>query len=143
MIYTLATLGCFAALSALQTKEDSISMHDLRGLFKRSPLLALFFSFCLLTLAGIPPTAGFLAKFFVLKGAFQAGYTGLVIVGLLTSVLSAYYYLRPVAIMIGVPHEEDPAITHPVYCKWVGAITCLLILGFSLFPSSLETLLRH
>ncbi len=97
--YTFATLGAFAVLSFLDQGEEGISEKDLKGLFQKSPWLAIVFALCFLTLAGIPPTAGFFAKFYVFKVAFQSGYNFLIIIGLLTTILSAYYYLRFIALM--------------------------------------------
>jgi NADH-quinone oxidoreductase subunit N len=88
-----------------------------------------------LTLAGIPPTAGFFAKFYIFKVAFQAGYYGLVIVGLLTAILSAYYYLRIVAIML----SEAPAEATPPVRTWpaavVGGVSLLALIVLSLYPA--------
>ena len=107
VVYAIATMGCFAVMAYLDHDSEGVMMHNLYGLFQRSPLLASIFSLCLPTLAGIPPTAGFFAKFYIFKVAFQAGYYLLVIVGLLTTILSAYYYLRMVALMLAkVPVEE-------------------------------------
>ena len=81
-------------------------MNDLNGLFRRSPLLATILSLGLLTLSGIPPTAGFFAKLMIFKVALEAHYYGLVIVGLLTTILSAYYYLRMIGYMLAKESAE-------------------------------------
>lgn len=108
VVYTVATLGCFAVISFLDTKSEGVMLDDLKGLFRRSPILASTFSLCLLTLAGIPPTIGFFAKFYIFKIAFSAGFYGLVIVGLLTTILAAFYYLRIIAIML----SEAPSVSY-------------------------------
>lgn len=136
VVYALATLGCFAVLTALDERQEGVRLQDLRGLFKRSPSLSIFFSLCLLTLAGIPPTAGFLAKFLILKEAFEANYYVLVAVALLTSILSIYYYLRPIAIMIGSHPEFGSIKAKHLPNRLVGLIACLLITALSLFPFS-------
>lgn len=137
VIYALATLGSFAVLAYLDTRSHGVMLHDLNGLFKRAPLLASLFSLCLLTLAGIPPTAGFFAKFYIFKLAFQAGYYPLVIVALLTTILSAYYYLRIVAAML----SEAPVEINPLKQYWpaalVGTISFALIVLFSFYPAPL------
>lgn len=99
VVYTLATLGCFAVLAFIDDDSEGVTLLNLKGLFHSSPLLASIFALCLLTLGGIPPTVGFFAKFYLLKVAFTSGYYGLVVVGLLTTILSAFYYLRIVAVM--------------------------------------------
>lgn len=99
VVYTLATLGCFAVMSFLDDTREGVMIQDMQGLFYTSPFLAAIFSLCLLTLGGIPPTVGFFAKFYIFREAFAAGYYGLVVVGLLTTILSACYYLRIVALL--------------------------------------------
>ena len=94
VVYAIATLGSFAILAFLDKDSHGVFLRDLQGFFYRSPFLAAIFTLCLLTLAGIPPTAGFFAKFYLFKIAFQSGYYTLVIVGLLTTILSAFYYVR-------------------------------------------------
>lgn len=133
VIYALATLGCFSVIKALENSPEGISLDDLQGLFKQSPLLALFFSFCLLTLAGIPPTAGFLGKFFILKEAFQKGYVTLGLIGILTSIFAIYYYLRPIALMLMDKKREVP---HK-YFGLTALLSFCLIFAISLFPAPL------
>jgi NADH-quinone oxidoreductase subunit N len=142
VVYAFATMGAFAVLALLDHGSEGAKLHDLNGLFYRSPYLATILSICFLTLAGIPPTVGFFAKFYLFKVAFEAGYYGLVIVGLLTTILSAYYYLRFVAVMFAkVPHEKNAPI-----CLWpavlVGFISCIALFFISIFPASLFHLLE-
>lgn len=141
VIYCLATLGCFGVLSALDERQEGVRLQDLRGLFKRAPIYCLLFSFCLLTLAGLPPTAGFLGKFLILKEAFQEGYFALVAVALATSILSIFYYLRPIALMLSEPSKET------VTFKEQALVTCSLLAGFlffiSLFPLPLWNYLKE
>jgi NADH-quinone oxidoreductase subunit N len=144
VIYALATLGCFAVLSALDDRQEGVRLQDLRGLYKRSPYLCLIFSLCLLTLAGLPPTAGFLAKFLILKEAFAAGYLSLVIVGLLCSILSIYYYLRPIAIMLGDAPEGKSIRSKDFWReKLTGYAVSIAIIAISLFPYPLWNYLRE
>lgn len=139
-VYSIATMGCFAVLAFLDHDSDGVMMHDLHGLFHRSPLLAGIFTLCLLTLAGIPPTAGFFAKFYIFKVAFEAGYYGLVIVGLLTAILAAYYYLRIISIMlVKAPSVEKPFPTFSA--NIVGIITFATLIIFSCYPTPLLNLL--
>lgn len=141
VVYALATLGAFAVLAFLDERMEGVMLNDLYGLFKRSPILAGVLSLCLLTLAGIPPTAGFFAKFYVLKIAFEAGYYGLVIVGLLMTILAAYYYLRMVAVMF----SEAPEEAAPPYRAWPAAVVGLTsiagIIFLSVYPMPLLNLL--
>jgi NADH-quinone oxidoreductase subunit N len=99
-VYAFATIGAFAVLIGLDKDSKGIDLQDLTGLFRHRPLYAALFALCLLTLAGIPPTIGFFAKFYLFKVAFEAGHITLVIVALLTAILAAYYYLRIISIML-------------------------------------------
>jgi NADH-quinone oxidoreductase subunit N len=141
VIYALATLGCFAALAFLDDKSSDITLSSLNGLFRRSPLLASLLALCLLTLAGIPPTIGFFAKFYLFKTAYEAGYYALLVVALLTTILSAYFYLRFVAAMFA----EAPAKESPPAPSWpaalVGLVACASIIALSFYPAPLMSLL--
>ncbi len=143
VIYSLATLGCFAIIALLDYRSQGISMEDLKGLFARSPLLAGVFILCLLTLAGIPPTAGFFAKFYVFKVAFESGFYALVIVGLLTTILSAFYYLRIIAFILAkAPAEhERREMSWPAVAVGLAASAAVLIL--SCYPGPLLNLLNN
>lgn len=135
VVYTVATLGCFAVLAYLDKSSDGVVFDDLHGLFKRAPFLAFLFTLCLLTLAGIPPTIGFFAKFYIFKAAFETGYYGLVLVGLLTTILSAFYYLRIVGIMLSDTGEKPFSLVYSRSALLVSAVTLILLVGFSLFPN--------
>jgi len=98
--YSLMTLGCFAIVSMLENSENSIiNVDDLGGLAHRRPLVALCFTIFLLSLAGIPPTVGFFGKFYLFNAAIGEGLLWLTIWGVLNSVISVYYYLRPIVVM--------------------------------------------
>lgn len=105
VVYAFATFGSFAVLVILDERREGVLLEDLQGLMRKNPWLAGIFSVCLLTLAGIPPTAGFFAKLYVFKLAFIQGYYGLVIVGLTMSVFAAFYYARMIAVMLGEEKE--------------------------------------
>lgn len=139
IVYALATLGCFSILRAMDEKPEGAKLEDLYGLFKKAPLTATFFSLCLLTLAGIPPTAGFLAKFFILKEAFQGGYHVLAITGLLTTILSIYYYSRPIAFMLSDRKGEVILSRYGA----LAAVSSLLIGALSIFPTPLWNYLQR
>lgn len=135
MIYAFATFGAFAVLACLDDRPSGVMLKDLHGLFERSPWLSGVLALCLLTLAGIPPTVGFLGKFYLFKIAFQAGYYWLVIVGLLTSILAAYYYLRIIGIMLS-PATEKPTMLHRYWpAAVIGVVSCVAIIVLSLYPS--------
>ena len=97
--YAVTNLGAFIAVIAISNKVGSDRISDYDGLSKRSPLLALALTLCLISLTGIPPTAGFMAKFYIFSSAVQHGLLWLVVIAVLNSVVSAYYYLRVVKVM--------------------------------------------
>lgn len=97
--YALANLGAFAAIVAISNKINSDEIKDYAGMGKRAPVLALCLTVCLISLIGMPPAAGFMAKFYLFNGAVQNGLLWLVIIAVLNSVISAFYYLRVVKAM--------------------------------------------
>lgn len=143
VIYALATFGCFAVIAFLDHRIQGVVIHDLFGLYKRSPLKAAILTLCLLTLAGIPPTAGFFAKFYVFKVAVQSGYYALVVVGLLTTIISSFYYLRMVAVMYAEKPDEAVKVSHPLSSVLVGVAACMGIVLLSLYPESLLSLISE
>jgi NAD(P)H-quinone oxidoreductase subunit 2 len=119
LIYLFMNLGAFTCvvLFALRTGTDQIS--DYAGLYQKDPLLTLALSLCLLSLGGIPPLAGFFGKLYIFWAGWQAGAYGLVILGLLTSVISIYYYIRVVKMMVvKEPHEVSDVVRHYPVLTW-------------------------
>ncbi len=142
VVYSLATLGCFAILALIDHNSKGVFMHNLYGLFHQAPFLAGIFALCLLTLAGIPPTAGFFAKFYAFKVAFQAGYYPLVIVGLLTTIISIFYYLRIISIMFSEEPSEKALLTYSWPATAVGVFSFAALLIFSFYPGPFLVLLN-
>ncbi|OGO43321.1 MAG: NADH-quinone oxidoreductase subunit N [Chloroflexi bacterium RBG_16_60_22] len=97
--YALTNLGAFIAVIAISNKIGSDEIADFAGMFKRAPVLALALTFCLVSLIGMPPAAGFMAKFYIFSAAAQNGLLWLVVIAAINSVISAYYYLRVVKVM--------------------------------------------
>lgn len=97
--YVLANIGAFLTVEGVSRRGENPSIHDYRGLGFRQPLFALCMTVFMLSLGGIPPTAGFLAKVYVFGAAVDAGFIGLAVIGVLNSVISVYYYLRIVVLM--------------------------------------------
>ncbi|MEL6138852.1 MAG: NAD(P)H-quinone oxidoreductase subunit N [Cyanobacteria bacterium J06628_6] len=119
LIYLFMNLGGFTCviLFSLRTGTDQIS--DYSGLYQKDPLLTLGLSICLLSLGGIPPLAGFFGKIYLFWAGWQAGAYGLVLVGLVTSVISIYYYIRVVKMMVvKEPHEMSEAVENYPPVQW-------------------------
>jgi NADH-quinone oxidoreductase subunit N len=106
--YALANLAAFAAITAISDKINSDQITDYAGMVKRSPALALCLTVALVSLIGMPPAAGFMGKFYIFSGAAQNGLLWLVIIAVLNSVISAFYYLRVVkAMWFGEPASAE------------------------------------
>jgi NAD(P)H-quinone oxidoreductase subunit 2 len=119
LIYLFMNLGAFACviLFSLRTGTDRIS--DYAGLYHKDPFLTLALSICLLSLGGIPPLGGFFAKIYLFWAAWKAGAYGLVLLALVASVVSIYYYLRVVKMMVvKEPQEMSDAIKSYPVINW-------------------------
>lgn len=135
VIYTLTNIGAFGALAAVWLATGGDEIADLRGLARRNLGLAALFAVCVLSLAGIPPLAGFFAKFYVFMVGWQAGAGWLVIIALITTIISLYYYLKLLkAMFIDAPADETP-IAAPGGIMAAVAISAAAILLLGLFPN--------
>ncbi|MFC2051411.1 NADH-quinone oxidoreductase subunit N [Chloroflexota bacterium] len=133
--YTVANLGAFTAIIAISNKLDSDLIQDYSGMIKRAPLLALALTLCLISLIGMPPAAGFMAKFYIFSGAVQSGLLWLVIIAVINSVISAYYYLRVVKVMwFGEPASEEKVPSSGAL-RLALFLSCLGVLLLGIIPS--------
>jgi len=136
-IYVTMTLGTFACILSMRRDGQMVeSIADLAGLARTSPTMAFFLAMLLFSLAGIPPLAGFFAKFYVFLAAIKAGLFTLAVIGVVTSVVGAYYYLTIVKIM----YFDEPAKAFepmPHELKAVLGVTGLFNLLFFVYPSPL------
>ena len=115
--YAFMNVGAFAVIIALEKRdgsENDVEQSSLAGIAERFPALAAAMAIFMLSLSGIPPLAGFFGKFLVFKAAVEAGWTWLVVIGVLNSAISAYYYLRVVAAMYFQPPEESGEESEPL-----------------------------
>jgi NADH-quinone oxidoreductase subunit N len=111
VVYAVTNVGAFAVLALLGTRERPMeNLEDYRGLWHSSPVMAGLLTIFLLSLGGFPPTAGFVAKWYVFTAAVRADQTSLAIIGLLTSVVSVFFYLRIVVMMYMTEQREAPAV---------------------------------
>ncbi len=129
-IYLLMTLGTFAGILSMRRNGEYVeTIEDLAGLSRTNPSMAFFLAAMMFSLAGIPPLAGFFAKFYVFAAAINAGLYGLAVIGVLLSVVGAYYYLRIVKLMYfdeaAAPFDAGTATNRIV----LGLAALLLILG--------------
>lgn len=134
LVYIFMNLGAFTVviIFSLQTKSDLI--EDYAGLSQRAPFLALSLSLFLLSLAGIPPLAGFLGKFFVFAAAISADLLWLAIVGVINSVISVYYYCNVIRQMYLVPAKDGEAIYQPKALNLALAVNLLVTIFLVFVP---------
>ena len=132
--YAVANLGAFMAIIAISNKVDSDLIQDFSGMIKRAPLLALALSLSLISLIGMPPAAGFMAKFYIFSGAVHNGLLWLVIIAVLNSVVSAYYYLRVVKVMwFGEPASAEK-VPSSAALRVALFLSCLGVLLLGIIP---------
>jgi NADH-quinone oxidoreductase subunit N len=133
-IYLVMTLGTFAVILSMRVAGHSVErISDLAGLAKTDPFTAFFFAMLMFSLAGIPPLAGFFAKWYVFNAAIQAHLYPLAVIGVLSSAVAAYYYLRIVKIMYF--DDAAPAFDRPApVLRIVLAVTSLLMLFLFAYP---------
>ena len=125
LVYMVADLGVFAILNVVEQHSGRIRMDDYDGLYETNPKLAFLMTLCLFSLAGIPPFAGMFSKFFVFMAAFNAGYQWLVLIALVNTVISLYYYLLIVkAMYINKSENPVPAFKSDGYTK-VALVICI------------------
>ena len=145
MIYAFMNVGAFSVVILLD--RDGVAadnLDDYRGLAKTRPLQAFMMLIFMFSLTGIPPTAGFVGKFYLFMGALKAGYTWLVVAAALFSAVSAYFYLRVVRLMYMEPSKEAEAgdICAPFSVKVVVAVTLVAVLAIGIYPDALLSLAR-
>lgn len=133
LVYLVANLGAFAVLNVVEQHSGKIGMDDYNGLYQTNPRLAFLMTLCLFSLAGIPPFAGFFSKIFVFMSAFHAGHHLLVLIALINTVISLYYYLLIVKAMY-IKTSDAPIATFKsdAYTR-VGLFLCMagvFLLGF-------------
>jgi NADH-quinone oxidoreductase subunit N len=131
------TLGTFACILSMRRDGRMVEeISDLAGLARTSPTMAFFFAMLLFSLAGIPPLAGFFAKFYVFLAAIKAGLFALAVIGVVTSVVGAYYYLAIVKVM----YFDEPAKGFepmPYELRAVLAVAGLFNLLYFVYPAPL------
>jgi len=130
-------LGGFGTLAALANREgrEPLSVDDLAGLAERRPVLAAALTLFLVSLTGVPVSAGFVGKFYLFNAAVSAGYAALAVVGVLMSVVSAYYYLRVVVAMyMREAVAEDKWAPVSGAARVALALSASVVLGLGVYP---------
>jgi len=143
MIYVFANTGAFAVATAVEVDTGKTGIEAFAGLSKRSPMLAAIMTVCMLSLAGIPPMAGFAGKFYLFAGAIQNGYLWLAIIGLIMSMVSVYYYLGvSKAMYIGENQSDKPVSIGggETIALWICLLATILL---GVYPGPLSQLAGH
>ena len=137
-IYFVMNLGLFSCLLMLKRNDQYYeTLDDLSGLSKNHPLLSLSLLVILFSLAGIPPLAGFFAKFYVFMAVIEQSMYFLAIVGLLSTVIAAFYYLRIIKIIYFDQEKEKYDSDHSFWLKFSLTVSTILILIYFIFPSQI------
>ena len=143
--YFVTTMGAFGVVTVLSDgSKEADDLGDYRGLFWRRPALAAVFTAMLLSLAGIPVTAGFIGKFYIVAAGASSAMWALIIILVITSAIGLFYYLRIVVVMYGQPSETPagPSTLAPAESLVLALLTALL-LWFGVFPAPLLSIIRN
>ena len=131
-------LAAFLVLCVVSSEGQNLSIKDLNGLSRRSPLLAFVLGVSMFALAGIPPFVGFMGKFMLLTGAWRAGHTALVIIAAINTAIGIYYYLQVVRAVYTEPAaDEAQAIVPHAGARMAGICLVGLVLALGMAPESI------
>ncbi len=120
LVYALTSVGAFGVTALIATSDrNNDDLSDYAGLASRQPLLAFVMTIFLLSLGGFPPTAGFIGKWYLFAAAVNAGHYGLAVIGVLTSVVSVFFYLRVVVMMYMSDSTAPGTVTNPSFASLV------------------------
>ena len=136
--YALTNFTAWSVVIALeQMDEKGLDLEDYAGLGKKHPWLAVAMTVAMLSFTGIPPTLGLVGKFFLFRTAIAGGFVGLALIGVITSLVSAFYYLRVVVIMY--MREGDPQVSRAPWLQFAAVVTALATVVLSIVASPLLT----
>ncbi len=134
LIYIFTNIAAFGVVILVSNKTGSDEMTDLYGLNRRAPLLALVMMFAVLSLAGIPPTAGFFGKFFLFRAAIEAGLWWLALIGIIFAFVALYYYLGIIKYMYLYRSEDEEVLIPVSRAAKIGlAVTIFFVFYFGIF----------
>ncbi len=144
IIYVIMNIGAFSCVYLMKKKENEYTenINDLGGISKKHPLLALAFLIILFSLAGIPPLGGFFAKFYIFISVIESDMYYLAIIGLLTTVVSAFYYLRIIKIIYFDENRQSFDEVKDVSISSTILLSCLILVLFFLYPSFLSNIIN-
>jgi NADH-quinone oxidoreductase subunit N len=135
--YAFTNLGAFFAVIAISNRTGSDAIADYSGMYRRAPILAVVLAFFLVSLTGLPPTAGFIAKLYVFNAAISADMVWLVVVGVMNTVIAAWYYLGVVRAMFVSPPTEEASVRATPSLGFSLGVAAIGVLLFGLYPAPL------
>ena len=143
--YALMDMGAFGTLATLSGNDvDLDGLDDFQGLAFRYPWRAAVLTLCLISLAGLPPTAGFIGKFAIFQAVFQGGYIILGILGILTVILSIYFYFKVIVALFMKPSVSPPAAPAGMLAdRLAGGLVFILLLLLGLFPEGAFSVIQQ
>lgn len=144
-VYALMDLGAFGTLATLSAEEEDLDvLEDFRGLAYVHPWRSVLFTVCLISLAGLPPTAGFMGKFILFRAVLEARFVLLAILGMVTAIVSIYFYFKVIVALFMQPMERrlaTPDLDLPA--RVAGIVVLILILWLGLLPSSVLSVITR
>jgi NADH-quinone oxidoreductase subunit N len=144
LIYTFTNLGVWAVIVALRRKDViGEQIDDMAGLFFRHPTGAVLMLIFLLSLAGIPPTAGFIGKYYLFAAAIQTGHNALAVVAVLNAAISIYFYFRIVVSMFMREATEKTGLTYAPGLTMTLAVATVFTLLIGIYPDPFIAMARH
>lgn len=138
--YSIGSIATFCIVNIISNARASDGIDSFNGLGKSNPLLAFVMTIALFSLAGIPPTAGFFAKYYIFTAAFQAGYESLVMIAIIASLIGVYYYFK-IIIAMYFKENNNSEITVIASHKLLLIIVAIATIALGLFPDSIIRLL--
>ena len=138
LAYAFTNFAAWAVVIAMEKAEGrGLDLNDYAGMGRKYPALAAIMTVAMLSFTGVPPTLGFLGKFYLFRSVIEGGYLGLALIGVLTSLVSAYYYLRVVVIMY--MREGEPVARRDPWLYLAAAVTGVCTVALSIFSVPLFT----
>jgi len=142
--YTVMNLGAFGVLLLLERRgEEADRLEDLTGLIHRAPWAAVTLAICMVSLAGLPPTAGFVAKLYLFRAALLDHRVALAVTGVLTSVVSVYYYMRVAYVALGGTAPDAVMVRRSVPCGVALAVAAAGVLWLGMFPGAMTAAVQQ
>ena len=142
--YAIMTIGSFALVAVFEKHENTVlSVNDLKGLASKYPVLALSLSILLLSLAGVPPTLGFFSKFYLFSAAIEQDMYWLALWGVINSVISVVYYLRPIVMMYMSDGEPAEVMKSHMLTRAAVVFSAILIVALGIFSSPLLKIVQR